>query len=94
MGRSRGHSSYARRYRLSGPKDFRMHSISPNAPSHKACSQIMQKCGGAAKVEIGTAGHAKLLDRGHVKMAGSIEVGPKPVLRTGPAVSNVTPAML
>src|SRR5271157_2188846 len=94
MGWSRGHSSHARRYGLARSKDFRMHSISSNAQSRKARGQVTQKCRRAAQVEIGVLRHAKLLDRGHVKVAGSIEVGTQPVLWTRPAVPYMASAML
>src|SRR5271166_4037625 len=94
MGRSRGNSSHARRYRFARPKDFRMHSISSDAPSRQARRQVMQKPGWAAQVEIGVTRHPNLLERGHVKVAGSIEVGAQPVLWTWPAVPYVAPAVL
>ena len=93
MGRSSRHGGNARRYRIARPKDFRMHSISADAPSHKAPSQVMQKRGRSAQVEIRATRHAKLLDHGHVKVSGCIEVGSKPVLWTWPAVPYVATAM-
>src|SRR5271157_3764897 len=93
MGWSGGHSSHARRYRLAGTKNFCMHSISSDVPSRKARGQVTQKCRWTAQVEIGVTRHAKLLDRGHVKVAGSIEVGAQLVLRARPAVPYVAPAV-
>jgi hypothetical protein len=71
-----------------------MHSIGTDAPSRKAGGQIMQKRGRSAQVEIGVTWHTELLNYGHVKAAGSIEVGANPVLSTGPAVPYVATATL
>ncbi len=93
MGWSRSDSSDAGRDRFAGTKNLRVHSIGTDAPSGQARSQVTQKCGWAAQVEIGIARHTKLLERAHVKVAGSIEVGAKLVLWTRPAVTYVTPAV-
>src|SRR5579862_2340483 len=54
----------------------------------------MQKCGWSAKVEVGGAWNAKLFNHSQIEMSGSIVVGAKSVLGTGPAVADVTSAML
>lgn len=94
MGRSSSHSSYSRRDRFARAKDFGVDSTCTNAPGYKPRPKVLQKLGWAAKIEIGATWHAKLLDRGHIKVAGSIEVGTEPVLRAGPAVANMAAAML
>jgi len=77
-------------YGCAGAEDFGEHSAGGDTPGHKGRCQARQKLRGPTEIKIRRERHPQALEHGEAEPSQGVEVLPKAIRSTWPAIANVS----